>query len=277
MHAFDATDSLAPPGGSSHHGDMPDCVASPEPSRRVLIVLHQEQSTPGRIGRLLRERGIALDIRRPRFGDPLPATLSDHLGAIVFGGPMSANDEEDYVRREIDWMGVPLAEGKPLLGICLGAQMLARHLGQRVYRHPEGRVEIGYHPIVPTGDAHALCGAPFPERVYHWHREGFDLPVGAELLASGEHFEVQACRAGPAAYGLQFHPEVTYAMMCRWTTRAQDHGPEPGAHPRHAHLEGWFMHDACVARWLQAFLTCWLAGGKKSALAAPAVPALLPA
>ncbi|MDB5595591.1 MAG: Glutamine amidotransferase class-I [Hyphomicrobiales bacterium] len=277
MHAFDATDSLAPPAGSSHHGRMPDCVASPEPSRRVLIVLHQEQSTPGRIGRLLRERGIALDIRRPRFGDPLPSTLSDHLGAIVFGGPMSANDEDDYVRREIDWMGVPLAEGKPLLGICLGAQMLARHLGQRVYRHPEGRVEIGYHPIVPTGDAHTLCGAPFPERVYHWHREGFDLPVGAELLASGEHFEVQACRAGPAAYGLQFHPEVTYAMMCRWTTRAQDHGPEPGAHPRHAHLEGWFMHDACVARWLQAFLTCWLAGGKKSALAPPALPALLPA
>jgi len=130
MLAFDATDSLAPPAGSSHHGDMPDCVASPEPSRRVLIVLHQEQSTPGRIGRLLRERGIALDIRRPRFGDPLPATLSDHLGAIVFGGPMSANDDDDYVRREIDWIGVPLAEDKPFLGICLGAQMLARHLGQ---------------------------------------------------------------------------------------------------------------------------------------------------
>jgi GMP synthase (glutamine-hydrolysing) len=278
MHAFDASDSLAWHRPSPHHRHMPDCVPSLDSPRRVLIVLHQEQSTPGRIGRLLRERGIALDIRRPRFGDPLPTTLRDHVGAIVFGGPMSANDEEDYVRREIDWIGVPLAENKPFMGICLGAQMLARHLGQRVYRHPQGRVEIGYHPIVPTHSAHTLCGAPFPERVYHWHREGFDLPSGADLLASGEHFEVQACRAGPSAYGLQFHPEVTYAMMCRWTTRAQDHGPEPGAHPRHAHLEGWFMHDAGVARWLQAFLTCWLAGGKcTEPTVIPAGPALIPA
>lgn len=269
MFAFDAVDPVATFAATQHDCFMPDCVASVQSSRRILIVLHQEQSTPGRIGRLLRERGYALDMRRPRFGDPLPATLRDHDGAIVFGGPMSANDPDDYVRREIDWIGVPLAEDKPFLGICLGAQMMARHLGRRVYRHPEGRVEIGYHPISPTDHAHGVCGERFPRHVYHWHREGFDLPAGADLLASGEHFEVQACRFGANAYGLQFHPEVTYAMMCRWTTRAQDHGPEPGAHPRHAHLEGWFMHDACVARWTDAFLTCWLAGGATKANKAP--------
>src|SRR6185312_12238591 len=91
----------------------------------VLIVLHQETSTPGRIGNALRVLGHQLDIRRPRFGDALPVTLAAHAGAVIFGGPMSANDLDDYVRREIDWIAVPLLEQRPLLGICLGAQMLA--------------------------------------------------------------------------------------------------------------------------------------------------------
>src|SRR5258708_22945769 len=80
-----------------------------------LIVLHQENSTAGRIGHALRARGVPLDIRRPRYGDPLPETLAEHAGAIVFGGPMSANDRDDFVRREIDWIAVPLEEKKPFL------------------------------------------------------------------------------------------------------------------------------------------------------------------
>src|SRR5437016_1844917 len=125
----------------------------------VLIVLHQEHSTPGRIGHALKSRGYPLDIRRPRFDEPLPDTLADHSGAIVFGGPQSANDNEAFVRREIDWIGVPLAEKKPFLGICLGAQMLARHLGTRVDLHPEGQVECGYYPIRPTSAALACAPA----------------------------------------------------------------------------------------------------------------------
>src|SRR5690348_11741130 len=100
--------------------------------RPILIVLHQEHSTPGRVGLRLQARGHALDIRRPRFGDPLPDTLAEHAGAVVFGGPMSANDDEAYLHRETDWMEVPLAESAPLLGVCLGAQLLARHLGAAV-------------------------------------------------------------------------------------------------------------------------------------------------
>ena len=251
---------------------MPDRVAFHESPGRILMILHQDVSTPGRIGHLLREAGYELDIRRPRFGDPLPATMRDHAGAIVFGGPMSANDSDEYLRREIDWIGVPLAEDKPFLGLCLGAQMLARHLGKRVYRHPQGRVEIGYHAIDPTDEGQRLCSAPFPTHVYHWHREGFDLPCGANLLATGEHFEVQACRYGNTAYGLQFHPEVTYATICRWTVRALDRAAgEPGAHPRHAHLEGWYLYDAPVANWLRAFLGQWLAGGRAGAAAAQSV------
>ena len=157
----------------------------------ILIVLHQEHSTPGRVGNALRQRGYPLDIRRPRFGDPLPETMADHAGAVIFGGPMSANDEDDRSsRQEIDWIAVPLKEQKPFLGICLGAQMLARHLGGPVFCHADGQVEVGYYPIRPTAAGRAVCD-PWPDYVYQWHREGFDLPPGAELLAEGDTF---ACR-----------------------------------------------------------------------------------
>jgi GMP synthase (glutamine-hydrolysing) len=233
--------------------------------RKVLIVLHQEHSTPGRVGRLLQQAGVELDIRRPRFGDPLPNAMRDHSGAIIFGGPMSANDADDYITREIDWIGVPLRDNKPFLGICLGAQMLVRHLGHKVSAHPNGRVEIGYYPINPTPEAERLairCGAAFPEHVYHWHREGFDLPTSARLLAQGDDFPVQAFTFGEQAYAIQFHPEVTYAMICRWTTRVPDRLSAPGAWPRERHLEGWFQHDAAVGAWLGAFLTTWLDGDR---------------
>jgi GMP synthase (glutamine-hydrolysing) len=231
-------------------------------SRSVAIILHQEHSTPGRLGRLLRTQGFVLDIRRPRFGDPLPETLAEHAGAIIFGAPMSANDEEDWLRREIDWIRVPLKEEKPFLGICLGAQMLARRLGQRVYPHPDGKVEAGYYPIHPTREGRGLCACPFPEKVYQWHREGFDLPCQSMLLAEGQDFEAQAFHYGPSAYGFQFHPEVTCAMMCCWTIRGADRMQSPGAHPRHLHLEGWFQHDAAVACWSDAFLKAWVAERK---------------
>ena len=89
---------------------------------------------------------------------------------MIFGGPMSANDEEDWIKREIDWIGSPLKENKPFLGICLGAQLLARHLGHPVGSHPEGRVEVGYYPIHPTEEGHSVCDCRFPNRVYQWHR-----------------------------------------------------------------------------------------------------------
>ncbi|MCB4767008.1 glutamine amidotransferase [Ancylobacter sp. Lp-2] len=249
----------------------------------VLIVLHQEHSSPGRVGRLLVERGYRLDVRRPCLGDPLPTTLARHAGAVVFGGPQSANDCHDYVRAEIDWIGVALKEAKPYLGICLGAQMLARHLGARVAPHPEGLVEIGYYPLRPTpagrallddgrdeaGDAATTAPDEWPNHVYHWHREGFELARGAELLASGDAFPNQAFRYGPAAYGLQFHPEVTHHMMCRWTIRGNERLSLPGARPRSAHFTDRLQHDGRVRLWLDSFLDRWLGGSAAGAFSAP--------
>ncbi len=231
----------------------------------VLIVLHQEHSTPGRIGQALKDRGLALDIRRPRFGDALPRSLDGHAGAVIFGGPQSANDNDDFIHREIDWIGVPLKEGKPYLGVCLGAQMLARHCGARVYRHPQGHAEVGYYPIRPTADGLKVC-ARWPDHVYQWHREGFDLPRGSVLLAEGDAFPVQAFQHG-TGFALQFHMDVTHAMMCRWTTRGHDRMQMPNAKPRDAHFEGRLLHDAACRAWLSDFLDHWLAlGGRKVAL-----------
>ena len=224
---------------------------------RLLIVLHQENSTPGRLGHALKQRSFALDIRRPCCGDALPATLAEHAGAIIFGGPMSVNEADEDVHREIDWIAVPLKERKPFLGICLGAQMLAHHLGSRVYRHPNGHAEVGYYPIRPTALGRAICD-PWPEQVYQWHREGFDLPAGAELLAEGDAFPVQAFRQD-SAYALQFHPDVTHATICRWTTRGHERTLLPGAKPRAAHFADRAVHDPAGRAWLAAFLNHWLA------------------
>lgn len=243
-------------------------MASAASSLPVLIVLHQAHSSPGRVGRLLCERGYRLDIRRPCLGEPLPPTLAGHAGAIVFGGPQSANDCHDYVRAEIDWIGVPLKERKPYLGICLGAQMLARHLGARVAPHPEGLVEIGYYPVRVTAAGSALlapapgtAGPAWPDHVYHWHREGFELAAGADLLAEGPTFPNQAFRFGPTAFGIQFHPEVTLPMMYRWTAQAGDRLGQLGARSRPAHFYGRLQHDRRIRLWLDAFLDHWLASG----------------
>jgi GMP synthase (glutamine-hydrolysing) len=223
----------------------------------ILIVLHQEHSTPGRVGRALEQLGHPLDVRRPRYDDPLPPTMRDHAGVVIFGGPMSANDEDDFIRREIDWIAVPLKAEKPFLGICLGAQMCTRALGGRVYRHPEGHAEIGYYPIRPTAAGRAVVD-PWPERVYEWHREGFDLPAGADLLAEGDMFEVQAFRYGAAAYALQFHPDVTHAMMHKWTTQGHERLAMPGARPRTSHFEDRAVYDQTARAWLGAFLDRWI-------------------
>jgi GMP synthase (glutamine-hydrolysing) len=222
----------------------------------ILIILHQEHSTSGRVGYALKQLGYGLDVRRPRFGDALPATMRDHAGAIIFGGPMSANDEDDFIRREIDWISVPIEADKPFLGICLGAQMCTLALGGRVFLHPAGQAEIGYYPIRPTAAGLAVVDT-WPEQVYQWHREGFDLPGGAELLAEGDMFEVQAFRYG-RAYALQFHPDVTHAMMHRWTTRGHVRLEMPGAKPRAAHFADREVYDYSVRTWLNVFLERWI-------------------
>ena len=230
----------------------------PPPARQpVLIVLHQQHSNPGHVGQWFQRNGYPLDIRRHFDGAPLPETLSGHCGAVIFGGPQSANDCLPHIRREVDWIGVALKENKPFLGICLGAQMLAHHLGARVDHSHDGSVEIGYHPIRPTE-----AGAPFgiPRLVFQWHREGFDVPAGAELLATSDGpYPNQAFRYG-AAFGVQFHPEIMFTQVNRWSGGNPVRLLMRGARPRQEQIDAHLMHSYLVHRWLDGFLRQWAAG-----------------
>ena len=233
--------------------------AIPGPPAPILVIMHGETSSAGRIGQALIRRGYALECCKPRFGSPLPQNLDGHSGVVVFGGPMSCNDADPYIKDEIDFVGVALRQDKPFLGVCLGAQMLAKHLGAGVAKHPAGHVEIGYHPIGATAAGGPL--GPWPGHVYQWHREGFGLTAGCKRLATGSAFENQAFCFGRACLGLQFHPEITYAMVNRWTVNAKDWTGKPGSQERKAQLDGHLSNANAVATWLEPLLDNWLGSG----------------
>ena len=162
--------------------------------------------------------GYALDRRCPNLGDPLPDKLDDYAAAVVFGGPMSANDDHlDGIKAELDWLERrALPSGCPMVGICLGAQEIARVLGAKVGPHPDGLVEIGYVDVRPTG----ACTSFMRDEVvfYQWHSETFEIPDDAVHLAENDPFPGQAFRYQDRVYGIEFHPEMTREMIERWST-----------------------------------------------------------
>ena len=235
--------------------------AEPHDPRPILVVLHQESSTPGRVGRILTERGHRLDIRRPPLGHDLPTDLSGHRGLVVFGGPMSANDPEPYIAAEMALMERALRADLPTLGICLGAQLLVRALGGTVVGREDGGVEIGWYPLDATEAGRALT-PDWPAMVYQWHSEGFDLPAGAALLATADGYPNQAFAIG-SALAVQFHAELTLAMMCRWTVKGAPKFALPGAQARPAHMAGRLAHDAPLLAWLHAILALKFGAGAR--------------
>jgi GMP synthase (glutamine-hydrolysing) len=255
---IDSAERADRPNAGRAAGQVP--AARSATKRPVLIVLHQENSNPGHVGQWLVRNGFPLDIRKPRFGEPLPETLAGHAGAVIFGGPMSANDKDAFIRREIEWIGVALEEKAPLLGISLGAQMLALHLGAKVGFAPEESAEMGYYPLQPTAEGRRLTDGlgPFPDHVYQWHREGCELPCGALHLATSDGaFPNQAFAYGPAAVGFQFHPEITFAQVHRWTGHHTTRLDIKGARQRHDHIAGHIAHGPKVQAWLGGFLERW--------------------
>ncbi|MCP1336603.1 glutamine amidotransferase-related protein [Futiania mangrovi] len=232
----------------------------------VLLVVHQLTSDPGRIGRAIARRGYRLDVRCCAAGYELPPDLSGHAAVVVFGGPMSANDDHlAFLRKEMRLIERALKTDVPFLGVCLGHQMMARVLGGRVVKHPAGEVEIGYWPIRATEPGKPLFGEEMT--VYQWHREGVELPAGAgiEVLARSERFDNQAFRVGSGAYGIQFHVELTTGMMQRWLQRGRPDPSVPGTMPRAEQLAARRRHDADLRRWLDGFIEHWMHGAEMDA------------
>jgi GMP synthase (glutamine-hydrolysing) len=226
-------------------------------SDSILVIAHSDWRQ-GRLAPLLEAKGYRVQWCCPAGGECLPTNGVAYAGAVVLGGVQSANevDSKAYLAQEMDWMRCEAAQGRRLLGICLGAQLLARALGAEVSPHAEGINEIGYFPVFPTPAGSEVIPAGL--HVYHWHKEGFELPGQAELLARGEAFPHQAFRLNPKVYGLQFHPEVTASVASAWVESAADHLTRPGAQPASRQLDLARRFDAPLHDWFDGFLDRWL-------------------
>lgn len=230
--------------------------------RRVLLIDHPFSKREDRAQAYLAARGHALTWCCPGRGDVLPET-AEHDAVIVYGGPEMISTDLDqpetaYLRREADFIERWLAGGRPFLGICLGAQLMATALGSKVGPREDGRCQIGFVEIEPTPAANGFL--PGRMGVYHWHQEGFDLPEGAVHLATGPDFPQQAMRYGRAAYGIQFHPEVAPVVFQRWLDEVPDWNQRLGADPREKQVADAERFDKPMDDWFKAFLERWIEG-----------------
>lgn len=185
----------------------------------VLVFQHDPFEDLGIFAAVLEKQGAGYRVIRLFHGE-MPAEDWQRIHAlIILGGPMSCYDEEQYpfLRWEKRIIRAAIDEAVPILGVCLGAQLIAAALSTAVYHGPVK--EIGWSPIsiTPHGQVDSLLGyLPEHATVFQWHGDGFDLPSGAIRLASSVNYENQAFRLGKSIYGLQFHLEVTPRMIERW-------------------------------------------------------------
>jgi GMP synthase (glutamine-hydrolysing) len=186
---------------------------------RLLVLQHIACEHLGLIEPALKERGMEYRYVRPFAGELLPKDLAGWDGVIALGGPMSANDGErlGFIADELRLLTKVLETGMPALGICLGAQLIAKAAGGEVTAGEER--EIGWYPLTLTEDGEKdrlLTGLPDTFPVFQWHGETFDIPRGAVRLAGSERYANQAFRLGEKVYGLQFHLETTAPMIIEW-------------------------------------------------------------
>lgn len=198
-----------------------------------------------------------IDVADPAFGS-LDLREPDLL--IMMGGPMSVNDQDrlPWIRCQLKRLALRLDLDRPTLGVCLGAQMIAAALGARVYAGPQK--EVGFHPLtVADTPAAAPLRHVADVPVLHWHGDTFDLPEGAQLLASSERYAHQAFRRGSKVLGLQFHAEMGLDERFHvWTREWSQDIVAAGQCPDRLHADHAALGPAAVAAG-QAMIGDWLA------------------
>ncbi len=186
----------------------------------LLVLQHIECEPLGKIAEALQKKKLSFQTLRPFQGESIPSTLGDASGLIVMGGPMGVYEQNRYpfLSDEIRLIEKTIREKKPVLGICLGSQLLAAALGASVTKGK--KKEIGWFPVHFNPAAKSdfpLSQTPNPLMAFHWHGDVFDLPQNAVGLAASERTPLQAFRYGQNVYGLLFHMEVTKEIIRDWT------------------------------------------------------------
>jgi GMP synthase (glutamine-hydrolysing) len=183
--------------------------------KQVLAIQNYWDDTPGYLGEILQEHDIACEIVKADEA-PLPDPAS-YRAIFALGGPQHAYDPYPYLEREEVFLRQVVEQDIPYLGICLGAQLLAKAQGAPVARH--ATAEIGFFEVQLTAQGRVdplFAGLPGYQQVIHWHEDTFDLPQGATRLASSSDTPNQVFRIGRRAYGMQYHIEVTPEMFEIW-------------------------------------------------------------
>ncbi|RBQ20989.1 type 1 glutamine amidotransferase [Spongiactinospora rosea] len=175
-----------------------------------LVVQHIDFEGPGGIASVAAERGVVLETRKPYLGDALP-TVDEIDGLVVMGGPMGALDDDDHphLATERALLAEAVKRGMPVLGVCLGAQLMAAALGAEILQGPAPEIGLGTVSLTEDGlrdPVFGPVGRLLP--VFHWHGDTFTAPPGTVRLAQSANYANQAFRAGDRAYGLQFHVEL---------------------------------------------------------------------
>lgn len=182
----------------------------------IIVFQHHPSERPGRLGLTLRDHAFKLDIRRLDKGDPIPKDFDDVEGVLSLGGPQSVGGPEPWLAREIEFLKEAHARDLPVVGICLGAQLLGAALGASVGPMPAGP-EAGFDDVnvLPAGQTDTiLAGVAWKSPQFHLHFDEIKgVPPGTTLLASSARCQVQAFRAGLRSYGFQYHPECDRTMV----------------------------------------------------------------